>query len=193
MEGLALAADVLPWPWSWTERAELRVTERPAFDSLFSEHLKYVGRTLRFLGVAEADLEDACQEVFLVVHRRLPEFDHEGSMRGWIRQICLHVARNERRRSRRRREDAAEDAAEISTDPTQHQKVELAELRKRLLVLLDGLSEDQRTVFVLYEIEELTMAEIASIVGCPLQTAYSRLHAARERIAASLRDSEVSS
>jgi RNA polymerase sigma-70 factor (ECF subfamily) len=57
-------------------------------------------------------------------------------------------------------------------------------MRDRLLVLLDALTEDQRAVFVLYEIEQLTMNEIASAVGCPLQTAYSRLHAARARLEA---------
>lgn len=191
MEGVA--SNVLAPVWSWAEATERTMSERPTFEKLFAEHVAYVGRTLRFLGVSEADLEDACQEVFVVVHRRLAEFDHEGSVRAWIRQIAVHVARNERRTSRRRRIDPAEDPDAIATAPLQHDKAEYNEMRRRLLVLLDGLAEDQRTVFVLYEIEELTMAEVAAVVGCPVQTAYSRLHAARDRIAEALRRAEVTS
>jgi RNA polymerase sigma-70 factor (ECF subfamily) len=170
-----------------------REAERPSFDRLFSEHVRYVGRTLRFLGVREAELEDACQEVFVVVHRRLPDFDPRGSVRGWIRQICVHVAQNERRRVRRSREDTFDPPIEVATAATQHGSAERREMRERLLALLDGLSDEQRNVFVLYEIEQLTMAEVAAALGCPLQTAYSRLHAARERLAEALPRDEVGS
>jgi RNA polymerase sigma factor (sigma-70 family) len=70
---------------------------------------------------------------------------------------------------------------------------ERVSLRSRLLVLLDGLPDDQRSVFVLYEIEQLSMAEVASALSCPVQTAYSRLHAARERLAKALPKGEVAS
>jgi RNA polymerase sigma-70 factor (ECF subfamily) len=182
-------AEPLPVPWS--DPAEGAMSERPTFDQLFSEHARYVGRTLRFLGISEANLEDACQEVFVIVHRRLREFDHEGSARSWIRQICVHVAQNERRRVRRRREDTVEEPLEIATPPAQHGNAERSEMRTRLLALLDTLSEDQRRVFVLYEIEQLSMAEVAVAVSCPLQTAYSRLHAARERITLAVQKAEV--
>lgn len=173
-------------------RAPERHAEAPqTFDQLFWEHAPYVGRTLRFLGVAEANLDDACQEVFVVVHRRLAELVRSDGARSWIRQICVHVAQNERRRVRRCREDMALEPDEIATAPRQHGDAERNEMRERLLTLLDGLSEDQRRVFVLYEIEQLTMAEVATAVACPVQTAYSRLHAARESIAKALRKAEV--
>lgn len=169
------------------------MSARPTFDQLFSEHVRYVGRTLRFLGVREGELEDACQEVFVVVHRRLDDFDPRGSARAWIRQICVFVAQNERRRIRRAREDALDPEVDVATAPTQHGSAERSEMRGRLLALLDQLSDEQRSVFVLYEIEQLSMAEVAAALSCPVQTAYSRLHAARERIAKALPKGEVTS
>jgi RNA polymerase sigma-70 factor (ECF subfamily) len=68
----------------------------------------------------------------------------------------------------------------MHVDAVQVETLERKELRGMLAELLEQLDEDKRAVFVLYEIEELTMKEIADIVGCPLQTAYSRLHAARK-------------
>ncbi len=153
------------------------------FDDVFRAEAANVGRALRYLGVAEASLDDACQEVFLVVHRRLAEFTG-GSLRAWIRQICVNVARTQKRTVRRRREDVVDVPPEVSSPPTQHGAVERRQLREKLLTLLDELSEAQRTVFVLYEIEQLAMAEVALAAACPIQTAYSRLHAARAKIQA---------
>jgi RNA polymerase sigma-70 factor (ECF subfamily) len=161
------------------------------FEQFFNEHVRYVGRALRYLGVKESDLEDACQEVFIVVHRRRGELapqgdDVEPRARAWIRQICVNVASNARRTVRRRREDALESGDEAAHAATQESHVEREQMRGRLLALLETLREEQRTVFVLYEIEQLAMQEIASIVGCPVQTAYARLHAARARVAEGL-------
>lgn len=155
--------------------------EQLSFEGVFRQYAPYVGRTLRWLGVSPANVEDVCQEVFIVVHRRLREVDTSASLRPWIRQICVYAAQNERRRVRRRPEHA-DTPAEIAAPAAQHGSAELREMRDRLLVMLDRLTEEQRAVFVLYEIEQLTMAEVASAVACPLQTAYSRLHAARARI-----------
>jgi RNA polymerase sigma-70 factor (ECF subfamily) len=151
------------------------------FEPLFSENVRYVGRTLRYLGVREADLDDACQEVFIVVHRRLHELAAPEGVRAWIRQICVHVAQNARRSVRRRREDR-EEAEAIGQASPQESAIEKNEMRDRLIKILDGLSDEQRAVFVLYEIEQLKMPEIAEALGCNIQTAYSRLHAARDRV-----------
>jgi RNA polymerase sigma-70 factor (ECF subfamily) len=154
------------------------------FDELFRAQARYVGRTLRYLGVEPAHLEDACQEVFVVVHRRLDEYEPGGSQRAWIRQICVGVARNRRRTVRRRREDASGDPAGTVVPPNQERDLELHRLRDRLLAILEDLPVEQRDVFVLYEIEQLTMTEVAEALSCPLQTAYSRLYAARARVRA---------
>lgn len=168
---------------AWPLAARPVVREAISFDDVFRQYAPYVGRTLRWLGVSAANVEDVCQDVFIVIHRRLHEVDASGSLRAWVRQICVHAAQNERRRVRRRPEHAS-TPADIPTPAGQHGSVELRELQARLLAMLERLGEDQRAVFVLYEIEQLTMPEVATAIGCPLQTAYSRLHAARARIAA---------
>ncbi len=154
-------------------------------------HAGYVGRTLRYLGVAEADLDDACQEVFLVVHRRLSEFEGRASITTWLYAICLRVASAHRRRTAQRRESTMHEPPDRPTGPTQEHVIRRQDARSQLQKLLADLDEDQRVVFVLFEIEERSMTEIAELAGCPLQTAYYRLHAARKQLEKGLRRSGV--
>lgn len=165
--------------------ATARAPERPSaqaverFARLYEEHAAWVGSTLRYLGVREADLEDGVQEVFVVVHRRLADFVEGTSFRAWLGRIALHVAQNARRSARRRREDLREEPPDQSVHADQPERLEALRLRDRVLAILDTMPSEQRTVFVLFEIERLSMADVASAVGCPLQTAYARLYAAR--------------
>lgn len=141
-----------------------------------------VGRTLRYLGVAEADLMDAAQEVFLVVNRRHGEFEGRASLSTWIHEICVRVALSTRRRQRRRHEDVVAEPPDTTVDPDQDARIEEREQRNMLTDLLDSLDEGQREIIVLHEIERLPMREVAEVVGCPLQTAYSRRNAALEKM-----------
>jgi RNA polymerase sigma-70 factor, ECF subfamily len=148
--------------------------------SVFDEHARYIIRTLRHLGVREADVEDVAQEVFVTVHRKLPEFEGRSKLRTWLYAICLRVASDHRRRAyvvRERVTDspAVDDGARTGSEPDTS-----VESRAFVESLLGQLDDDKRAVLVLYEIEGLTMREVADIIGCPLQTAYSRLHAARD-------------
>jgi RNA polymerase sigma-70 factor (ECF subfamily) len=151
---------------------------------VFREYAPFVWRVLRGLGVAEADVADVCQEVFVVVHRKLTAFEGRSSLRTWLYGISARTVSDYRRRASRRREvltDAPLDQAAIGTAD------DALALRLACRVLdriLDDLTEEQRAVFVLYEIEELTMSEVAELLGCPLQTAYSRLIAARRHVEA---------
>jgi len=150
--------------------------------AVFDEHSRYVWRALRHLGIAEADVEDLCQEVFVVVHRKLGEFEGRSELRTWLYGICLRVAADHRRRAHVRHERAHPDPTEgIAASPGLRPDAR-SEARSTLHFLLDQLDDDKRAVLVLYELEGLTMKEVAAAVGCPLQTAYSRLHAARDRI-----------
>jgi len=158
---------------------------KPEFERVFSEEAAYVGRTLRYLGVHEAHVEDVAQEVFLVVHRRLSELTG-GSIRAWVRQICVHSASNYRRSKKRRPEDAAAEP-DSAIPASQHDDAENAQVRRRLLAALSALPDDQRDVFVLFEIEGLTMSETAEATGCPLQTAYARLYSARSKLQEALK------
>jgi RNA polymerase sigma-70 factor (ECF subfamily) len=138
-----------------------------------------VWRVLRRLGVSERDVEDVCQEAFLVVHRRLDEFEGRSSLRTWIYGICARVASEHRRRPHLRLEALGEAPPDGSVPAPQHDDLERRRALEQLDRALGELDDDKRAVFVLYELEELPMSEIAETLGCPLQTAYSRLHAAR--------------
>ncbi len=154
-------------------------------EALFSSHVAFVWRTLRQFGVAEADLDDQTQEVFMVVHRRLSECD--GDPRPWLYAIARRVAAAYRRRSHRRHEclvDSTPDSSDTS-DPAMRVEVE------RLNRVLESLDENKRTVLLLYEVEQMTMREVAAIVKCTLPTAYARLYAARRELLRSLEEKEA--
>jgi RNA polymerase sigma-70 factor, ECF subfamily len=152
------------------------------------EHAVFVWRTLRRLGVREADIDDVCQEVFVVVHRKLPEFEPRASIKSWLYGICIRAAAAHRRKAPVRREVPTESPEEGSAAWGGPEAS--LESREALVMLdraLDALDADKREVFVLYEVEELAMSEVAQIVGCPLQTAYSRHTAARAHVVAFFR------
>lgn len=165
------------------------VTEAaPSFEALYRAHVGEVGRVLRYLGVASADLPDVCQEVFVVAHRKLGDLEGEGGARAWLRKIAVFVAQNHRRTRRRQREDGGDDLGEQPTPGAPAS--ERLEQRQRLQRLLATLTDDQRAVFVLYEIERMTMPEVARALSIPVQTAYSRHHAARQRVVDAVRAEE---
>lgn len=153
----------------------------PPFAVIFQEHARFLWRALAGLGVRPADVDDALQEVFLVVHRRLREFDGR-ALRSWLYAICLRVASDYRKSARVRLEVAVSEVPDSALVAAQDQQLEATRLFGRLLQALDELDDDQRGAFVLYEIEELTLRETAEALSCPLQTAYSRLRAAREHV-----------
>jgi RNA polymerase sigma-70 factor (ECF subfamily) len=124
--------------------------------------------------------------VFVVVHRKLDSFEGRSSIRTWVYGICIRTASDYRRRAHVRREQAVDEVPSPTLEANQEDEVERARYRKRLLELLAELDEEKRQVFVLYEIEELEMKEIAEVMGTPLQTAYSRLRAARQILARAL-------
>lgn len=154
----------------------------PELREVFEEHGPFVCRSLRYLGVHEADLDDLLQEVFLVVYQRLKDYEEKGRARAWLYSICTRVAHGHRRKLVRRRETA--HVSEEAIAPSQLERVEDREALELGFRLLEQLPPQQREVFVLYEVEDMPMSEIAQALDCPLQTAYSRLHKARERILA---------
>jgi RNA polymerase sigma-70 factor (ECF subfamily) len=155
---------------------------------VFREHAPFAWRALRRLGIPESDVEDVCQEVFVVVHRKLREFEGRSSLRTWIYGICARTASDYRRSARVRREIVTDEPPETAHEGGQQDAIAMRQARAALDKILDELDDDKRAVFVLYEIEELTMAEVAEALGCPLQTAYSRLHAARKIVEARVKE-----
>ncbi len=160
----------------------------PTVRQVFDEHARYIWRALRHLGIPEADVADVCQEVFLTVHRRLPSFEGRSSLRTWLYGICIRVASEHRRRPYVRNERPASQPPSDPSEPAAPDPEQALSRRATLEHLLGVLDDDKRRVVVLYEIEGFSMREVAEIVACPLQTAYSRLHAAREQMLAASRD-----
>jgi RNA polymerase sigma-70 factor (ECF subfamily) len=157
----------------------------PPFAEVFREHAGYVSRALSRLGVPAADADDALQDVFVVVFRRMHEFEHRARLRTWLYAIAFRVASDRRRLAHVRREVAV-DVDEPTEPGEQERREDLRRACKSLDDALASLDRDKRDVFVLYEIEELPMDEVARVVGCPLKTAYTRFYAARDRIRAML-------
>ena len=155
------------------------VVGTPSFAEVYRDYAAFVWPVLRRLGVRDADVEDVCQEVFLVVHRKLPEFAHRSSIRTWLYGIAVRCASDYRRRAHVKREAPQPKLGDAPIDAPQPKSVADRQARAVLDEILETFDEPKRAVFVLYELEELSMAEVAEAVGCPLQTAYSRLHAAR--------------
>ena len=179
MNAEALGRRALPREKSQGEAAPSALDLAAVYDA----HFRYVWRCLRSLGVREAQLEDALQDVFIVVQRRLPEFDGRAELRTWLYAIALRLARKYRDRARREpvsleaeREKNPElpRASDIDTDE--------AVVRERTVIArraLATLDDDKREVFVLARIEQMSAPEIAEVVGIPLNTVYSRLRNAR--------------
>jgi RNA polymerase sigma-70 factor, ECF subfamily len=159
----------------------------PPFREVFEANVRYVYRLLIHLGVPARHVEDVCQEVFVVVSRRLHECTDTRSLRSWLYAIAWRVASAHRRKAAHRREVPTADAGDHVVEAKEPASV-LEEQRRlvRLDAALATLPDDQRAVFVLYEIEQLTMREVSSVVDCSINTAFSRLYAARRRVAASL-------
>jgi RNA polymerase sigma-70 factor, ECF subfamily len=149
---------------------------------LYEKHAVFVWRSLRVLGVAPEGLEDAVQEVFLVVHRRLSEFEGRSSVRTWLYAIARRVAGNARRGASRRGapESLGPEVPDLRrADP--RELAERAEAGRLVLDLLADLTGQQREVFLLVEMEEMSVPEAAQALAINLNTCYSRLRAARSR------------
>jgi RNA polymerase sigma-70 factor, ECF subfamily len=153
---------------------------------LYESHFAFVWRNLRRLGLGDAQLEDAAQDVFLTVHRRWDTYDVErSSVETWLFGILLRVARNHRRTLRRRlarlvpwsdRHSYRATPANVDGPTELVAKRQAAVLLDRLL---DGLDDDKRAILVLVELEQLSVPEAAEALGLNLNTAYWRLSAAR--------------
>lgn len=153
-----------------------------AFRSLYDAHFKRVWGALRRLGVRDADVMDLTQKVFFTAYTRLDDFEGRSRVSTWLYGICQRVASDHRRSAAVRRE-VATDASELDVkaeapeDGADRQRRALAE------AILNKLPEAQRAVFVLFELEELTGAEIAEILEISVGTVRSRLRLARETFA----------
>jgi RNA polymerase sigma-70 factor (ECF subfamily) len=177
-------------PYADVDESEARssAATRPqeaTFPEIFQQQSPFLWRTLMNLGVPRCDAQDVCQEVMLTVHRRLPDFDGR-SLRGWLYGICVRFASDYRRSARVRREVPTEVLPEQVSAAEPTDELERTRALRRTLDALDTLDDAKRNAFVLYEVEELTLAEVSEALEVPLQTVYSRVKAAREALRAKL-------
>jgi RNA polymerase sigma-70 factor, ECF subfamily len=161
--------------------------QRPLdLQTIYRSELAYVWKTLRRLGAPPADQEDLAHDVFLVVHRHLPDYDPTRPLRPWLFGIALRVVSDFRRLGRNLHEIPGERLDPPDAAPTPHEQVEERQARAQLMQALDTLDLDRRAVFVMHEIDEVPVPEIARTLDIPLNTAYSRLRLARADVAAFL-------
>jgi len=176
-KGLRLMAS----PLSPSRAAEER------FRALVEENSEFVWRSMRRLGVRLADVDDAVQEAFVVAARRIDDIV-SGRERAFLFGIAARVSSTRRRTSRRRPEDGETGLAEKSSDdPSPEELSELRQARPLLQEILDSMSDECRSVFILAELEELPTREIAELLEIPQGTASSRLRSARETFHAAVR------
>lgn len=155
--------------------------------TLFHQHFDLVWRTVRRLGVPAAGIDDAVQEVFVVASRKLDRIE-PGKEKAFLYGTAVRVAADARRAASRRGGPPIELEPELLGDAGPNPDELLAQKRARELLdaIVSALPEDARDVFVLYELEGLTMAEIAAALELPAGTAASRLRRARELFAAAV-------
>jgi RNA polymerase sigma-70 factor (ECF subfamily) len=150
---------------------------------IFDEHFDHIWNVLRRLGVREADLEDLAHEVFLKVHARLDTFDATRPIRPWLCGFAYRVAADHRRLARHRVEVLGSSVEAVDPVPAADERVHAGEQRALVEAALTALDFDHRAVLVLHDVDEIPVPAIAQELGIPLNTAYSRLRAAREEFA----------
>lgn len=150
------------------------------FEALYRQEIGFVWRTLRFLGVGAADVEDVAHEVFIIVQRRFGDLDPQRSPRAWIGGITRRVVLHHRRSlSRAERKKAALQQVPVPDAEDPDRALSRREAAQLVQTFLDTLDPPRREVFVLMTLEGLTGREVAEIVGTSPNTVSSRLRSAR--------------
>jgi RNA polymerase sigma-70 factor, ECF subfamily len=165
------------------DREKARSQPAPlTLEDVYRDHFDFVFRQASRLGGPGIDAEDAAQEVFIVVARKLETFDATSLITTWLYGITLNVVRSQRRRARIRRlfelgqsEEAKSDAPVRSVD-----RAEVLDAHRIAYAILDKLAPKKREAFILAEFEGLSCEEIAQLTGSKTETIWSRLHYARK-------------
>lgn len=170
---------------------ESRHDGQPTFERVYDEFFDFVYRNTRRLGVPPSAADDVVQEVFMVLHRRLAEYDGRATLQSWVYGILANVVRDYRRSFRRKQAPlvAAERDEQLGPASTGANPEHCAQLKQDLTLLmelLDDLPEAQRELIVLADLEQLSVPEICEHIGGNSNTVYSRLRVARDSLKAKL-------
>lgn len=161
------------------------------FDHVYDTHFDFVWRSLRLLGIPDAQVEDALQDTFSVVSHKLAGFEGRSALRTWLFAILYRVASNYRRTRRRKSGPLIplEDMAGHEPGPDAHAEArDVARIVERFCA---GLEPERRALFVLAVLEELPAADVASSLGLPVPLVYSRVFTLRKGLEKALRAREV--
>lgn len=172
-------------PGERTERGD-RDAARPTFDAVYEREFDYVWTTLRRMGVHESSLADATHDVFVVVFRRLGDFDPSRPLRPWLFGIAYRVASDRRALAYNRRETPAELPELESSGVRADAALEQSQRRQMVHDALAKVEQGQRAVLIAHDLEDRPMADIAQELEIPVKTAYSRLRLAREALTRAL-------
>ncbi len=167
--------------WSRNARHLRAVPDHPSLDGVYRDHVDFVVRIARHLSVPAAHVEDVVHDVFLVVHRRLPDYDPRGSLRSWLYGITSRVVMHHRRKAGRlsRRE---RHAPVPRPPPSPEEDIARRQAARAVEACLAELDEGKRMVFVLADVEQMSAPEIAAVLGLKVNTVYSRLRLARRQL-----------
>jgi len=157
------------------------ILDVPQFEAIYQQYFDFVWSSVRRLGVGGDSMDDVVQEVFIVVNSRLHTVQHPESLRSWIYGIVRRTVSGHRRTHRAKvaRELVVANAGSRPA-PTPLDLTEQAGELKLLNKLLAGMDEGKREIFLLVELDEMSVPEVAEALEIPLNTAYSRLRAARQ-------------
>jgi RNA polymerase sigma-70 factor (ECF subfamily) len=173
-----------------TDGAVPAAVTMPPFATIYEQYFDFVWRSARRLGVSDAAMDDIVQETFIVIHAKLATVRQPESLRSWIYGVVRRTVSDHRRSQRVRDASgpvlAIQHELEHAVPQTPLDLTQQNDQVKLLFNLLEGLDPTKREVFMLAELEEMTAPEIASILEIPLNTAYSRLRAARQAFAQAL-------
>lgn len=160
----------------------------PDFLTVYDQLFPAVWRLARRLGVRESSLDDVCQDVFVIVHKRLPAFEGRSSLKTWVYGIVHNVVMTHRRTARRKdpERSAIDPDHVVDAAPDPHDAARGAEAARIAHAMLAELTDEKRTILVLVELEGMSVPEAAEATETNLNTAYARLRAARTEFAAAV-------
>lgn len=161
-------------------------TDGLVVDEVFRTHFKYVWNSLRRLDVRTADLEDLTHDVFIIVHRKAHHYDPARPLKPWLFGIAANCASDYRRKASNRREQLRDDTEGTDESANAHDQLEAQQDRDLVLRALASIEESRRAVFVMHELDGISMPDIVQALEIPLNTGYSRLRLARGEFTAAV-------
>ncbi len=183
MLGRSAAARAMGPPNQVEHARVVAIEEVPTFEAIYQQHFDFVWASARRLGVSASSMDDVVQEIFLVIHAKVETLRQPSSLRSWIYGVVRRTVSDHHRSQRSRHAGgealAVEAGVRHRAPPTPHDLTEQSDEIKVLFALLEKIDFPKREVFMLAELEEMTVPEIAEALEIPLNTAYSRLRAAR--------------